>query len=324
MVGQFFWDLIMFENKEEVKHQVTDFVQKKTEHEYECFVNVKNKGARYIRWRFSMLRNQNSEIEYFIISGIDLTDRIEKEKNFKKLTAELNSRVLELETVNKELQSFAYSVSHDLRTPLRTVKGFTQLIIEEYYESLDELGRDYLQRVYSGIQKMDQLISDILNLTKISRKELKKEAVDLGALACEIFGELCMSEPERKIEVLVQKGCKVTGDSNLLKIVLNNLIGNAWKFTRKKDNPRIEFGSRDDNGHTIYFIKDNGAGFDMAKAQDIFQPFKRLHLESEFSGTGIGLAIVEKVIKKHGGKIWAESQSGFGATFFFTIPDKSI
>jgi len=225
----------------------------------------------------------------------------------------------ELEQVNKELEAFNYSVSHDLRTPLRSIDGFSQALLEDYADRLDEAGKDYLRRVRSATQRMGQLIDDLLNLSRLSRAEMNFRKVDLSKLVREIAAELKKNEPERTVEFIIAEEATVCGDLHLLRVALENLLGNAWKFTGKRPHATIEFGVSQHNGQPVYFVRDDDAGFDMTYADRLFTPFQRLHDSTEFEGTGIGLAIVQRIIHRHGGTIRAEGEVGKGATFYFTL-----
>ncbi len=227
--------------------------------------------------------------------------------------------VQQLERKNKELEAFSYSVSHDLRTPLNAIDGFSYLLLEEYNAKLDDMGRKYLAYIRSGAQRMGELIDDLLQLSKISRAELRCEQVDFSGLAREVFDALQQSAPERKVMLDVQAAILVMADRRLIRVVLENLLGNAWKFTSKTSEPRILVGMEIQEGVPVYFIRDNGAGFDIAYNKKLFQAFQRLHTEADFPGTGIGLATVHRVIDRHDGRIWAEGKPGLGATFYFTI-----
>jgi len=243
--------------------------------------------------------------------GVSLA-RARAEEEVKQYAAQLNAS-------NKELEAFAYSVSHDLRAPLRSIDGFSQVLLEDYAEKLGGEGRDYLERVRAGTQRMAALIDDLLNLSRISRKEMKRERVSLSALAREITDGLRRSQPGRDVEFVIARGLTVDGDAQLLRAALENLLGNAWKFTGKQDAARIEFGSTEKDGKTAYFVRDDGAGFEMAYAEKLFGAFQRLHSASEFEGTGIGLATVQRIVHRHGGRVWAEGEVGKGATFYFTL-----
>ncbi|HON87826.1 MAG TPA: PAS domain S-box protein, partial [Bacillota bacterium] len=226
----------------------------------------------------------------------------------------------ELEMANKELEAFSYSVSHDLRAPLRAIHGFAQAVIEDYGDRLDEVGMDYLERIVRSAERMSQLIDDLLSLSRLSQKDLNIGMVDLSTIAQEVVRELRERDPCRTVEFKITDGLVAECDADLVKIVLDNLLGNAWKFTASKDHAVIEFGAIGQNGETVYFVRDNGVGFDMRYAEKLFMPFQRLHGE-EFEGTGIGLATVARIIYRHGGRIWAEGVPDAGATFFFTLSE---
>ncbi|MFW5813762.1 MAG: sensor histidine kinase [Fibrobacterota bacterium] len=224
-----------------------------------------------------------------------------------------------LKAANEELQAFSYSVSHDLRAPLRTMRGFSQFLLEDYSDRLDDTGRDYLNRIIRGADQMGTLINDLLTFSRTSRQEMSVGEVDLSALAAEVVAGLRDEQPDRDIDITIHEGIKTRGDRNLLKIALTNLLGNAWKYTLKTSGSRIEMGCMHQDNETVFFVKDNGVGFNMDKADRLFAPFQRLHSEKEFSGTGIGLPIAARVVGRHGGRIWAQSEPGRGATFFFTL-----
>ncbi len=226
----------------------------------------------------------------------------------------------ELERKNKELESFSYSVSHDLRAPLRSIGGFSRALLEEYGPALDVTGRDYLDRVCAAAERMGELIDDLLQLSRVSSAELHRRPTDLSAIARDVSSELQRREPERRIEVSIQNDVVAEADARLVRVLLDNLMGNAWKFTAKVESAKIEFGADVTHAGAVYFIRDNGAGFDMAYAHKLFAPFQRLHTEAEFAGTGIGLATVHRVVDRHEGRVWAEGAVGHGATVFFTLP----
>jgi len=210
-------------------------------------------------------------------------------------------------------------VSHDLRAPLRSIDGFSQVLLEDYATQLDEAGRDSLQRVRAATQRMGTLIDDLLKLARLTRSEMRTEVVDLSRIAGDIAAELHRSTPERQVEFIIAQGLEARGDTRLLRVAVENLLRNSWKYTAKQPQPRIEFGSVEGNGERVFLVRDNGAGFDMQYADKLFGVFQRLHSATEFEGTGIGLATVRRIITRHGGRIWAEGAVDQGATFYFTL-----
>lgn len=256
-----------------------------------------------------------------ILDGIleDITERKLQSEHIQTLNEHLANRSAELEVINRELESFSYSVSHDLRAPLRAMDGFSSTLLTDYGDKLDDRGRDRLLRVRSAAQKMANLIDDLLNLSRVSRTELAWEQVDLTDLARATFAELQQASPQRQVSCHVAENLNATGDRRLLGIVLTNLLNNAWKFTASRNPAVIEVGRDELETEPVFFVRDNGAGFDMAYAGKLFGAFQRLHDAGEFPGTGIGLATVQRVIHKHGGRIWAESAVDSGATFYFTL-----
>ncbi|HEX8986841.1 MAG TPA: PAS domain S-box protein [Rhodocyclaceae bacterium] len=249
----------------------------------------------------------------------DVTEQQLAQAEIRQLNAELEARVerrtAELLEANRELESFAYSISHDLRAPLRGIDGFSRLLQEEYGAGLDQQGNEYLTRVRRAAQRLGTLIDDLLELSRVSRHEMRRVNVDLSAVAGDVVEDLRHGEPDRSVAVNIAPRCSAYGDPQLLRVLLENLLGNAWKYSRNKEGARIEFG-HDEAG---YFVRDNGAGFDMAYAQKLFMPFQRLHNPAEFEGSGIGLASAARVVRRHGGRIWAESSPGAGAVFRFTL-----
>ena len=281
---------------------------------------IRKDGSRVdVSLTFSPIKDANQNV--IGLSGIirDITERKQIEEKIKKLNEELRQKVIETQSVNKELEAFSYSVSHDLRAPLRSIDGFSQALLEDYAEKLDLQGKDYLQRVRAASQRMAQLIDDMLMLSRVTRHEMKRSEVDLSALANTISAELAKTQPQRHVDFIIAPGLVVNGDVELLRAMLENLLGNAWKFTSKHQSARIEFGVTQHDGKPVYFVKDDGVGFEMTYADKLFQAFQRLHSSAEFPGTGIGLATVKRIIHMHGGSIRAESETGKGATFYFDL-----
>jgi light-regulated signal transduction histidine kinase (bacteriophytochrome) len=236
----------------------------------------------------------------------------------KSLETALKQTNTDLETINKELEAFSYTIANDLRAPLRTIEGFARAIIEDYQDRLDSTATDYFSRIRAATHRMDQYIEAMWALSSVSRRELAENTVDLHELAEAIAGGLQRKQPERKVDFVIADGVKVKGDRVMLRIALENLLDNAWKFTGNRPAARIEFGVIETDGKKNFFVRDNGAGFNMAFADQLFQPFHRLHTMSEFPGIGIGLAIANNIIKRHGGRMWAEGEVDKGATFFFS------
>jgi light-regulated signal transduction histidine kinase (bacteriophytochrome) len=240
------------------------------------------------------------------------------------LEAKVRARTRQLHEANQELEAFSYSVSHDLRAPLRGVDGFGRMLLRDYPgKVLDEKGVHYIQRMGAATVRMGQLIEDLLNLSQVSRTRLQKQLVDLGAIVQELWLETSSQDSSRSVEISIACDVQAYGDPNLLRIALENLLGNAWKFTSNTADARVTFECERRNGEVVYAVGDNGAGFDMAHAEQLFAPFQRLHSEKEFGGTGIGLAIVQRIVHRHGGRIWAEGEKLRGARFLFTLGDMS-
>ena len=278
----------------------------------------------WTRISVSLLRGANGEPEGFIGLAEDINQQRQAQTEVLQLSAELEVRVqtrtAQLEAVNRELEAFSYSVSHDLRSPLNTINGFGLLLQKSNASLLTDKGKHYLERIRAGTQQMGELIEGLLSLAKLSRNALRISAVDLSAIALRVEQECREREPERQVTLHIQPGLTVHGDATLLLLVMQNLLSNAWKYTSKQTTARIEFGTQPTaGGETAYFVRDNGAGFDMAHADKLYGAFQRLHAPSDFAGTGVGLANVKRVVERHGGRVWAEGRLNEGATFFFTI-----
>jgi PAS domain S-box-containing protein len=269
------------------------------------------------------IRDDKGEIAQHCTIFSDITKLKMAEAELMALNAQLEHRVTErtaaLDHANKELEAFSYSVSHDLRAPLRHISGFSAIVLEANEGKLDAASVDYLKRISAASERMGLLIADLLELSRISRQELNKRDLDLSEFARQVVDVLVKAHPEREVKVTVKPDMSTSGDPGLMRIVLENLIGNAWKFTSRANEPGIEVGFEQRGGETVYYVRDNGAGFDMNYAKKLFEPFQRLHTNREFQGTGIGLSIVGRIVARHGGRIWAEARVGEGAAFYFTL-----
>jgi PAS domain S-box-containing protein len=254
----------------------------------------------------------------------DITQRRAAEEQIHQLNAQLEQRIIErtsqLEFSNRELEAFAYTVAHDLRAPLRSIASFSDALVEDCGDKLDTLGHDYLRRIVNGSKRMAELIDGILALSRVNSTELAARGCDLSSMAYTIIEQLQRLQPERAVQVKIQQGLEAQGDPQLLRAVLENLLGNAWKFTRDCSAAEIEFSAtRDERGMRVYSVRDNGAGFNMAYRDKLFGVFQRLHTQKEFEGNGVGLATVQRIIRRHGGRVWGEGEPGGGARFFFTL-----
>jgi len=241
----------------------------------------------------------------------------------KRQSELLEAKNIELNAMIEELEAFSYTVAHDLRAPLARIDGFSQALLEFQSDKLDDEGKRYLQRVRTSAQRMCGLVDELMSLSRVTRAEMRRERVDLSALALSVGADLKQRDLSREMELTVQPDLWASGDAGLLHSALFNLLENAWKFTSKRPSARVEFGAVEKNGTPVYFVRDDGAGFDMACSQRLFQAFQRLHAASEYAGNGIGLATVARIVKRHGGRVWAEGSIGRGATFYFSLsPEK--
>jgi len=276
----------------------------------------------YVTVKFPLIGEDGAA---YAVCGIstDITGWKQAEEEARLLAAELETRVrnrtAELEASNKELDAFAYTVSHDLRAPLRSLHGFSQALQDDYTDRLDDTGREYLRRLQANVARMGHMIDDLLNLSRSTRVELGRRDVDLGPIADEVAEELATVDPKRQVTVVVRDGLHTHADPQLLRLLLQNLIGNAWKFTGRNSHPVIEVDQCEREDQTFFVVRDNGAGFDMRYADKLFTAFQRLHPAAEFEGTGIGLAIVARIVRRHGGRIFAEAVPDQGASFYFSL-----
>lgn len=291
-------------------------------------VHTRRDGKRMvIASHWVLHRDEHDKPKAILELNNDITERRRAEEEVRLLNEELEQRVADrtaqLQAANKELEAFSYSVSHDLRAPLRHINGFSLALLEDYADNLDAVGKGYLQEVRSASQEMAQLIDDLLQLARVTRSEMRREVVNLSEIARAVVAELQKRDTGRAVTINIEEGLSTHGDKRLLQIMLSNLLGNAWKFTSKHETAEINFGQEQKGSETVYFVRDNGAGFDMAFADKLFRAFQRLHTAGEFEGTGIGLATVHRVVLRHGGRIWAEGAVDNGATFCFALPNFS-
>jgi len=321
-----FLNLVHTEDRDAVRQAVTEAIENRTDYDIEFRFLPRNRPAGWMLGRGRAYYDANGKPFKLAGVGIDITDRKEAEREILCLNTELERRVRErtaqLEATNKELEAFSYSVSHDLRAPLRSIRGFSEVLLERYADKLDARGQEFLRRACQSSEHMDALIENLLKLSRVTRAELQRQPVNLSKLAESIGVELRKAEPERAVELVITPGLCAEGDERLLRIALDNLLRNAWKFTARQPQARIEFGAATEPGAT-FFVRDNGAGFDMTYAEKLFGVFQRLHSNSDFAGTGVGLATVQRIINRHGGRAWANGIVNQGATFYFTLPTGS-
>jgi len=307
--------LIIARNISKPLTRLADYSRRVGEGEYTADIEIKGKDevasvASDVKSMVGQLRKHREHLEELVE---------ERTSDLKARTTELERANTEVAAINKELEAFAYSVSHDLRAPLRSIDGFSQALMEDYPDKLDEQGKDYLQRVRSAAQRMAVLIDDLLNLSRVTRSDMRRETVDLSVLAQSIAEELQETQPERQVDFVIVPGLTTNGDSQLLHQLMENLLSNAWKFTGQHPKAKIEFGTSQVDGKETFFVRDDGSGFDMNYADKLFGVFQRLHSQDDFPGTGVGLATVQRIAHRHGGQVWAEGKVEEGATFYFTF-----
>lgn len=290
----------------------------------EMFIRNENvPQGRHVRCDGIPLRDEQGRV----IGGVSLVKNLDpaRRSEGEELERRIAERTAQLQLANRELEDFAYSVAHDLRAPLRSITGFSDALVEEFGERLEEVGRGHLKRVVTAAKHMSELIDGILALSRVNSTELVARSCELSTMARTILEQLQAEQPERKVRVSIQEGLVDRGDPRLLRAVLENLLGNAWKFTRGREEAEIEFrATQDARGVRTYVVSDNGAGFDMAYREKLFGVFKRLHSQKEFEGTGVGLATVQRIIRRHGGRVWGEGERGQGARFFFTLGESPL
>ncbi|MGA2865990.1 MAG: MASE1 domain-containing protein [Verrucomicrobiota bacterium] len=320
---QAFFELIHPDDHALIRQTIEAAIRSRGDHEVEFRFRPRGRNAGWMLGRGRAYYDPAGKPVRLAGAGIDITALKEAEQEIRRLNAELERRVGErtaqLETINKELEAFSYSVSHDLRAPLRSILGFSEALLERYSHQLDPRGQDFLRRARDSCLHMDKLIADLLQLSRVGRSEMQRQPVNLSALALSIAAELRQAEPDRPADFLIAPDLRAEGDERLLRVALDNLLRNAWKFTCHKPRARIQFGAVAEP-QPAFFVGDNGAGFDMAYAGKLFGVFQRLHSTSEFPGSGVGLATVQRIINRHGGRTWACGAPGQGATFYFTLP----
>lgn len=341
-VNRYYAQMLGYTVEEMMQKTLFDLIRKEDFALMERYVEDRRQGKSALLDDFQLVRKDGTRIWTMVSTGpihdengtyigamamiTDVTHRREAEEQVRRLNADLERRIAErtaqLEFSNRELEAFAYSVAHDLRAPLRSISNFTLALAEDCTDKLDDMGLDYLKRIRASSQRMSELIDGILALSRVNRTEFVETEVNLSALARSIAEQLQRWKPERAVRFQLQDGLVDRGDSQLLRLVLENLMGNAWKFTREKAEAVLEFGLLPGEGRErVYFVRDNGAGFDMEYQNKLFGVFQRLHTQQEFEGNGVGLATVQRIVRRHGGRVWGEGRVGQGATFFFTLHD---
>jgi PAS domain S-box-containing protein len=316
-IGKTAFELNLWKNPEDRKQLVKALQEKGFVFDME--IEYRRKSGEIINGVTSMELFEQDGKHYIIGVTRDITERKHAEEELKLHRDQLAEKTRLLTETNKELETFAYTVSHDLKAPLRHIEGYADLLTKQYSDMLDKKGQGYIKTISDSSKRMKHLVEDILRLSRASSGEMHKEKLNLSALATYVAKSLRRNDPDRQVEFKVTRNLKADGDPRMLTAALENLLGNAWKFTIKEEKPIIRLGTRKIKGERTFYVSDNGVGFDPDKADKLFQPFQRLHKEEEFIGSGIGLATVQRIIRRHGGSIWAEGEVGQGATFYFTL-----
>lgn len=328
LVGHTVYEFMHPDERERFSRALQQALESKAQATYRLESRIRRKDGTYV-WLESLARahtagGSTAGIEFIAVSR-DVTARVDAEQEIRRLNDDLAKQVADLNAANEALDAFASSASHDLQGPLRGIDALSQALLEDHADRLDASGRESLQMIRRSTRHMSQLVADLLTFSRSARGDLRRQTVDLSALTREIVAELSRREPHRHVEFIAADRVSAKADAGMTRIVLENLLGNAWKFTAKTATPRIEFGqTRGPQGEPAYFVRDNGAGFDARSATQLFRPFQRLHTRVEFEGTGVGLATVRRIVERHGGRVWSEGAPGKGATFYFTLagPDE--
>lgn len=326
ILGKSIETLIPYENRKHHHQHIKTFKTANTSsrnmHSRNQISGLRKNGEAFpAEAAISKIKHNNRWVYMVILRDISENHHLMQElEHYKRHLEELvEKRTHELQNMNKELESFSYSVSHDLRAPLRSIDGFSQALLEDYQDQLDELGRHYLTRLRTASQNMGELIDNMLILSRVTRHDIQQQTVDMSEIARTIAEGLKQQDEHRDVKIVIPNELKIQGDAHLIKIMLDNLIGNAWKYSSKTAHAVIEFGKSEKEGEDIYYIKDNGSGFDMKYASKLFVAFQRLHSAIDYAGSGVGLATVYRIINRHNGRIWAEATPDKGATFYFTL-----